>query len=283
MNHLAKVHKPIPWKDHVGMIGYLKKYQETLFGKFETKILEFPKGERLQVKEEQWFRCPNSCVFLFSMGDIYVEFAKWEAEKLFDQLVVEKSVHVKEEEGVCVEPHHWFRAKATEPLFLLYQTTDGFIHSQELIPCFVYGSLREGLNNYKLFFEGKCERIPGVWETMNPYAMFIGRWPVLIEKPEDGRKGPVKGELYMVKGKEQQDAVDDLESGYRKEVIQVSLLFLWKYECNVMSVKVKLDGNVRNAIVYFGETCGWEDKKDLKYVEGGDLMKSDLRKKFIPK
>ncbi len=89
-------------------------------------------------------------------------------------------------------------------------------------------------------------------------ALYAGKWPYLIETPPADVEGArVTGELYEVAEEADRRRLDELEEGYRKDLIVVA------------------DGRrtTRVAIAYFGETVPFDTPQQLRYVPSGDLKK----------
>jgi hypothetical protein len=89
-------------------------------------------------------------------------------------------------------------------------------------------------------------------------ALYAGKWPYLIETPPMGVEGArVVGELYEVVKEADRRLLDELEEGYRKDLI-------------VVADERK---NTRVAIAYFGETVPFDTPQQLRYLPSGDLKK----------
>ncbi len=92
-------------------------------------------------------------------------------------------------------------------------------------------------------------------------ALYAGKWPYLIESPPagiDGRR--VTGELYDVTSETDVRRLDEMEEGYRKDLI-------------VVTDDAKDGGTTRCAIAYFGETVPFDSPQALRYITSGDLKK----------
>jgi gamma-glutamylcyclotransferase (GGCT)/AIG2-like uncharacterized protein YtfP len=88
-------------------------------------------------------------------------------------------------------------------------------------------------------------------------ALFAGRWPYLVETPPGGVEGVrVTGELYEVASEAAMRRLDELEEGYRKDLIVVS----------------DAEGRTRVALTYFGDSVPF-DSAQLRHIAGGDLTK----------
>ena len=89
-------------------------------------------------------------------------------------------------------------------------------------------------------------------------ALFAGKWPYLIESPPVGVEGAqVTGELYEVDKEADARSLDELEEGYRKDLIVVA----------------NDARETRVAIAYFGETVPFDSPRSLRYIASGDLKK----------
>jgi gamma-glutamylcyclotransferase (GGCT)/AIG2-like uncharacterized protein YtfP len=186
-----------------------------------------------------------------------------------------------EDSSVEVAPKSWYRCCGTSdrglhvllffPIKVVAQTEYG-----AQLPFFVYGTLRSGYANHHKFMRGETKfffglfflplmmcctdhkRIGETWRTVSPMALFAGKWPYLIETPPAGYNGQqVTGELYEVKRAADVRLLDQLEEGYRKDLIVVA----------------DDAGVARVAIAYFGETVPFDSPQALRYIPGGDLKK----------
>jgi gamma-glutamylcyclotransferase (GGCT)/AIG2-like uncharacterized protein YtfP len=89
-------------------------------------------------------------------------------------------------------------------------------------------------------------------------ALFTGAWPYLVETPPAGVEGArVMGELYDVASEIAMRRLDQLEEGYRKDLVVVS----------------DAEGRTRVALTYFGDTVPFDSAQKLRYIAGGDLTK----------
>ncbi len=224
---------------------------------------DFPRVTLLNLRHEggkpwvtAWRR--SDCGFvLWTRRRCVVEtspFGSW-----FDEPKATAVVPLASDGNVAISARAWFRLSVSgdSVLALFFYAAQVVAQTQfgERLPFFVYGTLRSGYANHRRFMKDST-RIGDTWRTVRPMALFCGRWPYLIETPPHDVKGEhVTGELYHVRNQEDEAKLDELEQGYRKEL-----------------VVVKDDNNeARVAVAYFGETVTFDKPESLKYVRGGDL------------
>ncbi len=165
-------------------------------------------------------------------------------------------------EAVICNADEWNRVSAVHQDvrldFLVFYPTPNFaqVCFGQALPYFVYGTLRFGYKNHDRHLRTHGRRIGGLVKTRDKMALYCGLYPYLVESPPNGvTPMHVVGELYEVTDKNALARLDQLEEGYRKDLIVV----------------IDEEGKHVTAFAYFGETVGFDKMSNIKHVASGDL------------
>ncbi len=90
---------------------------------------------------------------------------------------------------------------------------------EEFFPFFVYGTLRNGQNNYEYYFKNKTKKEYPAWVRGTLYS--YGNLPAYMPEGENW----IRGDLVYIKDAHYQDVLRDVDflEGYRPEMESTSL------------------------------------------------------------
>ncbi len=110
---------------------------------------------------------------------------------------------------------------------------------KDLIPVFVYGTLKKGFSNHFLL---EKSLFLGNAESVEKYALYIGEYPVVNEYE---KVSTIKGEVYLV----------DLETLEKLDILEECPEYYYR---KMIKVKLHENGEIINAYIYFNNIEKWK-------------------------